>query len=78
MFAKHDIPIFLAGWVVIWGTALGLQPSSLVLHLVAYVVIALAVSAHFIWEDLRAGRPIQWPWRGGKRRAARKTRATGS
>jgi hypothetical protein len=77
VFTKHDIPIFLAGWVVIWGTAFGFQPSSLVLHLVAYAVIALAVSAHFIWEDIRAGGPIHWPLRG-KGRSERETRARGS
>ena len=53
MFTKHDIPIYLAGCAIIWGTAWIFDPSSLVLHLVTYSVIACAVSAHYIWLEIR-------------------------
>jgi hypothetical protein len=53
VFTKHDIPIFLAAWAVIWGTAWIFDPSSLVLHLVTYAVIAGVVSAHYIWLEIR-------------------------
>ena len=77
MFAKHDIPIFLAGWALIWGTAFALRPSSLVLHLVTYAVIALAVSAHFIWEDIREEGSFHW--RSSRRRGVERGKtATGS
>jgi len=53
MFVKSDIALLLVGWALIWGIGLAFDPSSLVLHLVTYVVIALAVSAHFILEEIR-------------------------
>jgi hypothetical protein len=72
VFTKHDIPILLAGWAVIWGTAWIFDPSSLVLHLVTYAVIAVAVSAHFIWEEIREeGRFHLRSARSRRRRAAR-------
>jgi hypothetical protein len=72
VFTKHDIPILLASWAVIWGTAWIFNPSSLVLHLVTYAVIAVAVSAHFIWEEIREeGRIHLRSARSRRRRAAR-------
>ncbi len=53
MFTKHDIPIFLTGWAIIWGTAWIFDPPSLVLYLVTYAVIAGAVSAHYVWLAIR-------------------------
>jgi hypothetical protein len=53
MFVRSDILILLLAWAVIWGTALAFDPSSLVLHLITYAVIAIGVSAHFILEEIR-------------------------
>jgi hypothetical protein len=53
MFTKHDIPILLVAWAIIWGTAWIFDPSSLVLHLVTYAVIVGLVSAHYIWLEIR-------------------------
>jgi hypothetical protein len=53
VFTKHDIPIYLIGCAIIWGTAWIFDPSSLVLYLVTYAVIAGAVSAHYIWLEIR-------------------------
>ena len=69
MFTKHDIPIYLVGCAIIWGTAWIFDPSSLVLHLVTYAVIAGAVSAHYIWMDAREDADFQLKWRKRRRRA---------
>jgi hypothetical protein len=53
MFTKHDIPILLVGWAIIWGTAWIFDPSSLVLYLVTYAVIAGAVTTHYVWLAIR-------------------------
>lgn len=52
MFSWRDIPILLTGWAIIFFVGLVLGASSLVLHLVTYVVIALGIGAHYIWEDI--------------------------
>lgn len=36
---------------VIWLTAWVCEPSSLVLHIVAYAAIALSIIARFVWEE---------------------------
>lgn len=53
MFTWRDIPILLTGWAIILFWGLVLNASSLVLHVVTYAVIAAAVSAHSIWEEIR-------------------------
>jgi hypothetical protein len=76
VFTKHDIPILLAGWAIIWGTAWIFDPSSLVLHLVTYAVIAGAVSAHYVWLAIREEGRFELKSR--KRRRETGTTAKGS
>lgn len=73
MFTKRDIPIFLAGWAVIWGAAWIFDPSSLVLHLITYAVIAVAVSVHYLWMDAREDVDFCLNWRKGRRGAGTTT-----
>lgn len=73
MFTKHDIPIFIAGYAVIWGAAWIFDPSSLVLHLVTYAVIAVAVSVHYAWMDAREDADFRLKWRKRRRGAGTTT-----
>jgi hypothetical protein len=67
VFSWRDMVILLTGWAIVFFVGLVLDASSLVLHLVTYLVIALAVSAHYIWEDIaNTGR---FEFGGPKRRA---------
>jgi hypothetical protein len=52
VFSWRDIVILFTGWAIIFFVGLVLDASSLVLHLVTYLAIALAVSAHYIWEEI--------------------------
>ena len=52
MFSWRDIPILLTGWAIIFFVGLVLEASSLILHLVMYLVIALGIGAHYIWEEI--------------------------
>lgn len=76
MFTKHDIPIYLIGCAIIWGTAWIFDPSSLVLHLVTYAVIAGAVSAHYIWMDVREDADFQLKWRKRRREGGTATKGS--
>lgn len=76
MFTAHDIPIFLAGWAIIWGTAWIFDPSSLVLYLVTYAVIAGAVSAHYIWLAIREEGRFELKSQRRRRRARAATKGS--
>lgn len=60
MFTKHDIPILLSIWAVVVMTAWIFEPSSLVLHLVTYALIAIGISASLVWREIREEGSLRW------------------
>lgn len=78
VFTVHDIPLLLGMWAAIWLTAWIFDPSSLVLHLVTYASIAVSISAHYIWKEIREKESFHFRSKGSRRRASYGDRVKGS
>jgi hypothetical protein len=78
VFTVHDIPILFSGWAIIVLTAWLLDASSLALHLVTYAVVAAAVSAHYIWMEIREMGSFRFRSMRRRGRASREETVKGS